>query len=225
MTTSSDIRRRSYDNLKDEAADFIREAIVSGEFPPGSKIDQDEIADALGISRAPVREALIELAQMGFVDAPPRRGAFVADLTEEDIEDYYEMVALVFGRTTRRAVARLTDEDIAELRKLHREIAATADPLERKELDRRFFNLIATTGRSPRLDSLLAFLGGMFQGSLYFESPKWSANERNFRRRLLVAIEADDEQAAARISEEHMRTCASLTIEHLQTQGYWADVT
>ncbi|WP_041254651.1 GntR family transcriptional regulator [Frankia sp. EAN1pec] len=59
--------------LKDEAADFIREAIVSGGLPPRSKIDQDEVADALRISRAPVREALIKLAQKGFVDGVRRR--------------------------------------------------------------------------------------------------------------------------------------------------------
>ncbi|TCJ31438.1 GntR family transcriptional regulator, partial [Parafrankia sp. BMG5.11] len=75
--------RRRYGNLKDEAASFIREAIVSRALPPRSKIDQDEVADALGISRAPVREALIELAQKGFVDAVPRRGAFVAEVTVE----------------------------------------------------------------------------------------------------------------------------------------------
>jgi len=50
------------------------------DLPPGSKVDQDEIAESLGVSRAPVREALIELAQKGFVDAVPRRGAFVAEV-------------------------------------------------------------------------------------------------------------------------------------------------
>ncbi len=161
--------RRAYENLKDEAADLIREAIVSGRLPARSKIDQDDIAGTLGISRAPVREALIELAAKGFVDTPPRRGAFVAELTAEDIEDYYEVVASLFAMTARRAVAKLTTANVDELRRLHGEIAAADDELRRRELDRRFFNVIAATGRSPRLDSLLQFIGGMFQGSFYFE--------------------------------------------------------
>jgi DNA-binding GntR family transcriptional regulator len=216
---------RSYENLKDEAADFIRAAIVSGEFPARSKIDQDDIAAALGISRAPVREAIIELAQKGFVVTPPRRGAFVAELTVEDIEDYYEVVAAVFGMTTRRAVAKLTSADVDELRRLDGEIAAAGDAARLKGLDRRFFGVIVSSGRSPRLDSILQLLGGMFQGSFYFESPGWEANEANFRRQLLAAIGAGDELLAARASEEHLRACAGLTIEHLRASGYWASAT
>lgn len=64
-------RRRSYGSLKDEAAAYHRDAIVMGQLAPGSRVDQDEIAETLGMSRAPVREALIELAQKGFIDAPP----------------------------------------------------------------------------------------------------------------------------------------------------------
>jgi DNA-binding GntR family transcriptional regulator len=211
----------TFENLKNGAGDFIRAAIVSGELPAGSKIDQDAIADALGISRAPVREALIELAQKGFVVHVPRRGAFVAELTVADIEDYYEVVASVFAMMTRRAVAKLTSADLGELRRLHREIAATDDAARCEELDRRFFNVIVTTGRSSRLDSLLRFIGGMFQGSFYFASPGWAQNEAGFRQRLLEAIEAADERAAARISEEHLHSCAGLTVEHLRASGYW----
>lgn len=213
---------RPYENLKDEAADYIRTAIVSGKLPAGRRVDQDDIAAALGISRAPVREALIELTQKGFVDAPPRRGAFVAELTVEDIEDYYEVVASVFGMTTRRAIGKLTSSDVEELRRLDREIAATGDVTRRKELDRRFFNVIAATGRSPRLDSLLQFIGGMFQGSFYYEPPQWADNEQSFRQRLLAAIEAADSRLAARVIEEHMRACASLTVDYLRSRGYWS---
>ena len=59
-------------SLKDSAADYLREQILTGQLTPGTKIDQDEISAALGISRLPVREALIELANEGLVDAVPR---------------------------------------------------------------------------------------------------------------------------------------------------------
>jgi DNA-binding GntR family transcriptional regulator len=213
--------RRAYGNLKDEAAGFIRDAIVSGHLPPGSKIDQDEIADALGYSRAPVREALIELAQKGFVVAVPRRGAFVAEVTVEDIEDHYAVVAFVFGLTTRRAVKKLTAADVEELQRLHRQVAATDDATGRKAGDRQFFNLIVRAGRSRRLDSILELLGGAIQGSFYFASPQWVANEAKFREQFLGAIQAGDVRAAVRTSEEHMRTCGTVTIEYLQAIGYW----
>jgi DNA-binding GntR family transcriptional regulator len=214
--------RRAYENLKDEAADYIRRGIVSGEFPARSKIDQDEVAEALGISRAPVREALIELAQKGFVDAVPRRGAFVAELTATDIEDYYEVVASVFGLTTRRAVSRLSAAAVAELRRLHSEAAATGEAARRSYLGRQFFNVIAATGRSPRLDSLLQLIGGMFQGSFYLETPGWEAHEADYRQRLLGAVESGDERLASRISEEYLLGCARMTIDYLRSRGYLA---
>ena len=61
----------SHPSLKDSAADYLREQILTGQLTPGTKIDQDEISDALGVSRLPVREALIELANEGLVDAVP----------------------------------------------------------------------------------------------------------------------------------------------------------
>jgi DNA-binding GntR family transcriptional regulator len=211
--------RRAYENLKDEAADYIRAAIVSGDLPARSKIDQDVIAEALGISRAPVREALIELAQKGFVDAPPRRGAFVAELTADDVEDYYAVVASVFGLTTRRAVGRLSGADVEELRRLHREIAMAPDVPRQRELARRFFNLIATTGRSPRLDALLSFIGGMFPGSFYLESPAWPAHDAGYRERLLAALDALDDELAAQITDEYLRGCGSIAIDYLTSLG------
>jgi DNA-binding GntR family transcriptional regulator len=214
--------RRAYGNLKDAAVEFLRDAIVTGTLPAGSKIDQDDVAGALGVSKAPVREALIELDQKGFVRAVPRRGAFVAEVTVEDIEDHYAVVALVSGMTAGRAVERLTPDDLDELRRLDREIDATDDDARRRSLDRRFFSVVARAGKSPRLDAILGFLGGALQGSFYYDAPGWPANEQDYRRRLLAAIGARDAEAAVRTSEEHVRACAGLAVAHLRARGYWS---
>src|SRR3989442_12482928 len=77
----------NHPSLKDAAAAYLREQILTGQLTPGTKIDQDEISEALGMSRLPVREALIELAQESLIDAVPRRGAFGARLDPADIID------------------------------------------------------------------------------------------------------------------------------------------
>ncbi|MCK9930824.1 GntR family transcriptional regulator, partial [Frankia sp. Mgl5] len=79
----------------------------------------------------------------------------------------------------------------------------------------------ATAGKSPRLDAILEFLGGVLQGSFYFDAPAWGDNEAKYRERLLDAIQADDVVTATRTSEEHVRSCAAVTVEHLRTRGYW----
>src|SRR6478609_11377442 len=107
----------NHPSRKDAAAAYLREQILTGQLPPGTKIDQDEISEALGISRLPVREALIELAQESLIEAVPRRGAFVARLERADIVDHYRIFGLIAGLAGSRAATSLTHEELAHLRR------------------------------------------------------------------------------------------------------------
>ncbi|MBP0656595.1 GntR family transcriptional regulator, partial [Mycobacterium tuberculosis] len=82
---------------KESAAREIRSLVFAGELRPGSKVDQDALAEKLGMSKLPVREALIALAGEGIIETIPRRGAFVADLAREDIRDHYWMLGVISG--------------------------------------------------------------------------------------------------------------------------------
>ena len=81
--------RRSRPTLKDEAAQYVRDRILTGVRKPGMKIDQDAVADDLGARRLPVREALIALEAEGLVETIARRGLYVAALSPSDIRDHY----------------------------------------------------------------------------------------------------------------------------------------
>src|SRR5438093_2024313 len=109
----------NHPSLKDAAAAYLRQQILTGKLTPGTKIDQDEVSEALGMSRLPVREALIELANESLVDAVPRRGAFVARLERADIVDHYRIFGLIAGLAASRAATSLTDEQLVGLRKVH----------------------------------------------------------------------------------------------------------
>lgn len=213
--------RRNHPSLKDTAADFVREGIVSGRFAPGAKVDQEEVAGTLGISRLPVREALIELGEKGFVTAIPRRGAFVVELTVEDVDDHFEVVGLVFALAARRAAKELDDAQLDELRGIHEEIAATEDPSVQEALNHEFYRVINRAGSSARLLRTLRFLSGALPNSYYASSPAWGVTEATYRERMLTALEAHDARAAAGVTEEHLRACAKLAVEELVSRGYW----
>ena len=87
-------RRR---NLAEDVAEHIRQEILAGRFRPGDRIDQDAIAVQLGVSRLPVREALIALDQEGLIESIPRRGAYVQRLEREDIADHYQLFGQAAG--------------------------------------------------------------------------------------------------------------------------------
>lgn len=203
------------------ASDYIREGVVSGRLGPGAKVDQDQIADELGISRLPVREALIELTSKGFVESIPRRGAFVAKLTEQDIEDHFEVISLLFGLTARRAAKQITDEQIRELQKLHTEITTTQDPSTRLALSYEFYRLINRLGTSDRLLLTLRFLALALPNDFYFNTSRSAVTETVYRERVLTALEAHDADAAVKATQEHLHTCSKVTIDDLRSRGYW----
>jgi DNA-binding GntR family transcriptional regulator len=213
---------RDHPNLKDHVATYIREGIVSGRFGPGDKIDQDEVAATLGVSRLPVREALIELAQNGYVAAIPRRGAFVADLGVDDVEDHYAVVGMVVAVVARRAAKELSRAQLRDLRKIHGEIAATADLSVQEALNREFYAVINHSGGSARLLSILQFLSGALVSGFYLSSP-WGPTEEKYREQMIEALESRDADAAANVAEEHLHECGRVTIEELRERGYWTD--
>lgn len=212
-------------SLKDMAAQFIREAIVSGQLAPWTKIEQDEIADELGSSRLPIREALIELTAKGFVVAVPRRGAFVVHLTVQDVEDHFEVVGMLFAVAARRAATRISDDELAGLRRLHGRIAATADDSVCQDLNHDFLRIINEAGSSNRLLLTLRYLWLSLPNDFYTNAPTWAANEAMYREQILAMLEARDARGAAKSAEEHLRACAKVTIDSLRARGYWSGTT
>lgn len=215
--------RRNHQSLKEMASDYIREGIVSARFGPRAKVDQDQIAEELGISRLPIREALVELAARGFVESIPRRGAFVVKLEIQDVEDHFEVVSLLFALTARRAADHITVEQLRGLQKLHTEITTTQDLANQLALTYEFYRAINRVGTSERLLLTLRFLAFALPNDFYFSTSRWPATETVYRERVLTALENRDAHAAAKAAEEHFRTCAKVTIDELRSGGYWSE--
>ncbi len=102
----------------EKAYTLIRDRIVSGIYPPALRLTEQEIADASGVSRTPVREALQRLQNEGFVQVSANQGAVVVEWSERDADDVFELRALLESYGAARAATRITPEGIAELRSL-----------------------------------------------------------------------------------------------------------
>ena len=103
-------------NASVAATELIRQAILDGRLRPGSALKEEELARELGISRTPVREALLMLQAEGLVDAAPNRGATVRSHSVEDLDDLYQLRALLEGYARAVRPRGLSDEAIAALR-------------------------------------------------------------------------------------------------------------
>jgi DNA-binding GntR family transcriptional regulator len=113
-------------SLHDEVAAKLRERIFAGELAPGSFIDEPALCSGLSISRTPLREALKVLTAEGLLRHEPRRGCFVSEITERDLDEIFPVIALLEGRCAFEAANNATDADLAALDQLHDRLQRSA---------------------------------------------------------------------------------------------------
>ena len=112
-------------------AEQISNAILAGEFAPGARLDEQQLAQRFGVSRTPVREALRQLATSGLIDLRPRRGALVADLSPQDVETMFVAMAEMVASCARLSALRMTSLERRRLEALHEQmgvLVGTGDP-------------------------------------------------------------------------------------------------
>lgn len=110
------VNLNDYKPLREVIFNTLREAIIVGEMKPGERLMEVQLADKMGVSRTPVREAIRKLELEGLVEMLPRKGAHVADLSVKDIMDVLEVRATLDGLASALSASRITDEEIKELR-------------------------------------------------------------------------------------------------------------
>ncbi|RBY87765.1 GntR family transcriptional regulator [Blastococcus sp. TF02A-30] len=113
--------------LRDDVHRRLRDAIVDGTFAPGEQLRDQELAAWLGVSRTPVREALLRLAQSGLVAAQPGRSTVVSTLDARDVRDARDVVAAMHELAVREAVPALTEADVSAMREANRRFAAAVE--------------------------------------------------------------------------------------------------
>ena len=114
-------------SLHDEVASRLRDQIFAGDLRPGSFLDEAALCERLEISRTPLREALKVLVAEGLLRHEPRRGCFVAEVTERDLDEIFPVIALLEGRAAHEATLRAGSADLAALEALHQRLQQSAE--------------------------------------------------------------------------------------------------
>lgn len=110
------VNLNEYLPLRDVVFNTLRKAILSGDLKPGERLMEKQLAEKMGVSRTPIREAIRKLELEGFVVMVPRKGAQVADITEKDIQDVLEVRGALEGLAVRLACENMNEEDLNHLK-------------------------------------------------------------------------------------------------------------
>jgi DNA-binding GntR family transcriptional regulator len=144
--------------LYEQVAERLRARIFAHELAPGGWIDEQALASEYGISRTPLREALKVLASEGLVVLKPRRGCYVTELSEQDIDEVFPVMALLEGRVAEEAARRVTSADFSRLAAIHEELerhAAANDADHFFEANQRFHAALQTIAGNRYLAQLI----------------------------------------------------------------------
>jgi DNA-binding GntR family transcriptional regulator len=206
--------RGTFQTVEGMTLSFMREAILRGIYRSGERLNQDAIADLLGVSRMPVRAGLRQLEAEGLVQILPNRGATVSVLTSSEIAEIYELRILIEGHLLERALTNLTDETIADLEELVRQL--DGGPLGPDPLDRRkeFYERLYEQAGRPRALGLAKQLRDSV-GRYLLLIP---SDELNSHEDLMVHLRTRDTASAKRWLTAHLKS-VSRRLQHVVTQA------
>jgi DNA-binding GntR family transcriptional regulator len=191
------------------ASEVIREAIVDGRLAPGQRLKEEELARELGMSRTPVREALLLLQSEGLVESIPRRGATVRSYAVDDLDDMYQLRAVLEGYAARRAATRISPDDVARLEEScarFDRLRAEGDLCDLVKENLFFHNVILDAAGSDRLVPLVRKVIELplVYRSFYWYSPEQRLISEHYHRQLTRALGAGDAKRAEMIMTEHV---------------------
>jgi DNA-binding GntR family transcriptional regulator len=202
-------------------ARVIRGAILDGSFEPGRPLREEELAGWLGISRTPIREALLILENEGLVESTRNRSTHVARFDPSGLEEVYSIRAVLEGYAARQAAELVTPEELEALREScerFKEVATTSDDLQKlAEENFTFHETIHTAARSARLQRMIGTVTAL---PLIYRS-YMTYSTRNRRKAvddhiaILGALARHDGDAAGALMEKHVQWARDVAVAHL----------
>ena len=220
MTAPDVLVRRS---SGDEAATYIKRLIFDQRLRAGDRVPQEQIAEALGISRIPVREALIALEGEGWVTLEVHRGAFVNGFDEDAVRDHYTIFGLIYGLAVQRALAR-TASHVALAGQLDEIVAGLGEDDEAVRAQRVAFDFhraIVRAGSSGPIRTNLKNMSGLIPGNFFAEVPGSIAVERRGLTAISRAVRRNDAATASREYQKMIDQDADLVVELFRRRGFF----
>ena len=206
------VTMNEYLPLRDVVFNTLRQAILRGELKPGERLMEIQLANKLGVSRTPIREALRKLELEGLVNMVPRKGAEVADITEKSLRDVLEVRKALEELSVQLACEKITEEEIEELKRVAERFKDTLDDQDVTkiaEADVAFHDVIYTATDNQKLILLLNNL----REQMYRYRVEYLKKEEAYPQLI-----AEHEELIDNISERNKEEATRIMCEHIDNQ-------
>lgn len=215
------IRLDNYKPLREMVFESLREAIIQGRLKPGERLMEIQLADEMGVSRTPVREAIRKLELEGFVVMVPRKGAYVAGISVKDIVDVFEIRAALEALAAGLAAERITPDEMEELERslvVISEVSSKDDINAIVETDTNFHELIYKASRNERLSQIVTHLKEQIQRfrTTSLSQPGRSKNALEEHRKIVEAISDRNVELAQNLAREHIENAEQSMLNALR---------
>jgi DNA-binding GntR family transcriptional regulator len=204
-------------NLREQIKDVILQRIVSTEYPPGARLVETRIAQELGVSQAPVREALRDLEQLGCIVHEPFRGCSVKAFSAAELLEAFPVRAALEALAARLAAERMTEDELlllADLLETMRRAARRGDAHDQSQANASFHATIVRAARNATLERQWSFLEPYSRTYLTVSQPGLDLQALSDRHvPILDALRARDGDAAAEAMHRHLMDAAELLKE------------
>lgn len=210
----------SYKPLRDVVFENIRGAIMDGTLKPGERLMEIQLAELLGVSRTPIREAIRKLELEGLVVMLPRKGAYVANISKKDLVDILEVRIGLEGMAAFYAAERISDEGVKKLEKISEELKEYVCKNDVKNMlikDEEFHNCIFEfTGNSRLKSMMLSVWETVYRFRLKYMSDYSSAvNIVDEHKKIIDALKKGKADLAEKLAKEHIEKAEQFMIEKL----------
>lgn len=210
--------------LHDELLERLRQLVIDGELVPGAKVPEKELCERFGVSRTPMREALKVLANEGLVTLTPNRGAMIAELTLEDLEETFPVMGALEALSGELACANITDVEIAQIRRLHAEMLTHYEARALRpyfHANQAIHERILAAARNQTLSALYRSLEGRLRQARFvanMSDQRW-AQAVEEHERMIDALAARDGKKLATILRNHLENKFETVKEALQQRA------
>jgi DNA-binding GntR family transcriptional regulator len=187
--------------------EHLRQAILLGQLPGGTRLVQSELAELLRVSVTPIREALRELSTQGLIELDAFRGAIVRVPTLAELEEVYEMRSVLIPLSVKKGIAKITPLQLDEATDLLRTMEQTSNPDQWIDLNRQFHNILDDATQTFQLKEVLRRLSDLstiYINLSFTEEPLRKEESEQEHREILQAYQRKDIKAATKMTLNHL---------------------